>query len=170
MKIHTQDHADFALLADKLGHARVAMLTRRSPAGELFSHPMTPLEMDRHGTFWFFVSRDTQHAQEVEAASLSFSDESRSDYVSISGSCELLVDPERAQQLWSPMARPWFPEGPLSPHLALMRFVPHSAEYWDSPGGKVVRLLALGASIAAGRPLGLGEHGRIEGLSTDAPA
>lgn len=170
MKIHTQDHADLARLADKLSHARVLMLTRTSPQGELFSHPMTPLEMDRSGAIWFFVSRpahDQQHAAGAENSSLGFSDESRSDYVSISGRCEVLVDAERAKQLWTPMAKPWFPDGPESPGLALLRFVPLSAEYWDAPGSKVVQLLALGASIAAGRPIGMGEHGRLDRLPAE---
>jgi hypothetical protein len=31
--------------------------------------------------------------------------------------------------------------------------------YWDSPGSKVVRALAMAASVVAGKPVGLGEHG-----------
>jgi general stress protein 26 len=89
---------------------------------------------------------------------LSFTDIERSVYVSMSGRGELRFDRERAQALWVPAAKPWFPEGPDSPELALLKFSPESADSWDSPHSRALRVLAMAASIAAARPIGLGRH------------
>jgi general stress protein 26 len=66
------------------------------------------------------------------------------------------------RSMWTAAAKPWFPEGPEAEDLALLEVRPTHAEYWDGPSNMVSRALAMAASIAAGRPIGLGEHGEID--------
>jgi len=90
--------------------------------------------------------------------------------VSLSGHGELVHDRERIKMLWTSFAKPWFPEGPETPNLALLKFVPHSAEYWDAPSSRMVRLLAMAASAIAGKPIGMGEHDTLTNLTPGAAA
>ncbi len=162
MKIAKQDSPERQRLADLVEPARVAMLTTLDGQGQLTSKPMSPVELDAQGCLWFFTDVHSTSSAQLERLNLSFCNVERGDYVSVVGRGELLEDLERAKELWTPMARPWFPDGPASPQLRLLKIVPNSAEYWDSPNSKMVRLFAIAASVAAAKPVGLGEHGNLE--------
>lgn len=164
MHIQPQHTEALQKLADLIEDFKVAMLTFINEEGQLVSQPMGPLEMDSEGAIWFFTDRHSEKASHLHPMNLAFSGESEAVYVSLSGSAELHFESERKQALWSAFARPWFPQGPDSPDLCLLKFMPHTAEYWDAPHSQVVRLFAMAASIAASRPIGLGEHGRIQHL------
>lgn len=151
-------------LAALIGDQRIVMLTTQLPDGQLESRPMTVLEHDAAGRFWFFCADDRTDASPhrlTGPVNLAFSDEAHSTYVSIAGRAELLHDRSRIEALWTPMARPWFPDGPASPDLALLKVTPEHIGWWDAPDSRVVRALAMAASVAAGRPIGLGDHGEL---------
>ena len=90
-------------------------------------------------------------------------------YVSLSGHGEVDADRERIKRLWTPLARPWFPEGPESSNLALLKFVPDVADYWDGPSSQMVRAFGTIASSIAGKPVAMGERGSHTGLSSSTP-
>ncbi len=160
MKFQEQSSTDMQGLATRLQGQRTAMLTLRDSTGSMSARPLTPLEMDVDGQFWFMVSRHSlaaEFASGDQAVNLAFSDEGKSLYVSIAGSGRLLDDMTRKVALWSAMARPWF-SGAEDPDLVLLRVQPHRIELWDGPNSSVMRALALATSVAAGRPIGLGER------------
>lgn len=161
MKVEKQDSPERMKLADLIEPARVAMLTTLDTDGQLVSKPMSPLELDSLGCIWFFTDRNSSTPEQLERLNLSFCNVDRGDYVSLTGRGELLEDRARIQALWTPMARPWFPDGPDSADLRLLKVSPHSAEFWDSPNSKMVRLFAMAASVAAAKPVGMGEHGTL---------
>lgn len=161
MKVQPQTTDDMKQLGELLDEQRVAMLTLADTSGTLSSRPMTPLELDSSGAIWMFTSRKTL-AHGFEAGSrpvnLAFSDTSDSTYISIEGEAHLLDEPARKHELWTSMARPWFPGGEDDPDLVLLKVVMSRAEIWDSPDSSAVRSLAIAASIAAAKPVGLGDH------------
>lgn len=161
MKIRTQTHPQLQRLAELVEPIDVAMLTTRARDDELASRPMTPLEMDEAGHFWFFTTRDSAVFDGRGPVSLAFVDPSKSVYVHVGGDAALVEDRERMHELWTAMARPWFPEGPDSPDLALLCIRPTSADTWEGPHSKVLRVLAMAASVAAARPIGLGDHDHV---------
>lgn len=164
MKIHTQHMAERHQLGELIADFDLAMLTFIDHQGLLISQPMGPIEMDAQGVIWFFTDRTSEKVAHLDTLNLAFSGEPNGVYVSLSGHGEVEVNPARQQALWTPFAKPWFPEGPTSPNLCLLKFIPHLAEYWDAPHSKVVRLFAMVASIAAATPIGLGEHARLNHL------
>jgi general stress protein 26 len=164
MKIHSQTTEERRKLAELIEDFDIAMLTFIGDHGALISQPMGPIELDAEGNLWFFTDKDSEKAQHLDELNLAFSGESDGTYISLSGYGELVSEQARKEELWSPFVKPWFPEGPDSPNLALLKFVPHTAEYWDAPHSKVIRLFAMAASIAASRPIGLGDHGRLNHL------
>jgi len=167
MKIAVQHSDELSRVARLVDGISVAMLTHLSHDGYLTSRPMAPLQMDEHGAFWFFVERDAQQAEQLRNVNLSFIDGPRSIFVSISGHGEIVGNRERIASMWTPLAKPWFPEGVDSPRLALLKLVPHHIEYWDAPHSRVMRLLALAASVVTGKPVGMGEHHSMTRLGNE---
>lgn len=169
MKIENQSSAELTQLGELIEDMSIAMLTNIHSDGALVSRPMSPLEMDADGAVWFFVDAKTTNEKQLKAVNLSFSEIGDGTYVSISGRGEIDLDRARMQRMWTPYAKPWFPDGPSSPDLALLKVVPHTAEYWDAPHSRMVRMFAMAASVAAGRPIGMGEHDTLTDLSKGSP-
>lgn len=167
MKIHSQHHPDLATVGRLIEPFSVAMLTTLSDDDALVSQPMAALEMDEDGAVWFLTDLRSELGEHLRSANLCFSDEGHSTFVSLSGRGEVVIGRERVERLWTPFAAPWFPDGPDSRHLALLKFVPNTAAYWDAPNSRMVRMLALAASALVGRPVGVGEHDVLDPLPTD---
>lgn len=165
MKIQPQTSPELKKLATLIEPMdRVAMLTSQDADGALLSRPMAPLEMDEQGAVWFFTDRDSTKVEQLATLNLSFSDAERGTYVSLCGHGELATDRSHIKRLWTPMARPWFPEGTDSEHLTLLKFTPSAAAYWDAAHTKMVHLFATVVSVIAKRPIGMGDHGHIDAL------
>ena len=173
MKTENQTGAERVQLCQLIEHMHLAMLTTVDDAGALVSRPMAPLEMASDGSIWFFSDVQTAKVKQLEALNLAFTDADRGTYVSISGHGEIHNDHARMKRLWTPAAKPWFPDGPDSPNLCLIKVVPEMAEYWDAPHSKMVRMFAMAASVITGKPIGVGEHdvlNRLAVTSVSQPA
>lgn len=167
MKIAAQRSDELTRMARLIDGMSVAMLTHPSHDGYLVGRPMAPLALDADGALWFFVDREAQHNEQLRSVNLSFVDAAKSIFVSVSGHAELVGNRERIAEMWTPLARPWFPEGAASTNLALLKVVPHHIEYWDAPHSRVMRLIALAASVVTGKPVGQGEHHSMTRLSAE---
>jgi general stress protein 26 len=165
MKPSTQASADLAHVATLIEHIPIAMLTTLEADGALASRPMEVLDMDAQGVLWFFTDLRSSKVEHLRVASLSFMDTAHGTYVSLSGRGEIDTDRERIRRLWPNAAQPWFADGPESPKLALLKFVPDAADYWDGPNSPMVRAFGALASLVAGRPVTPGEQGSHTGLS-----
>jgi general stress protein 26 len=170
MKTYTQANAALTHIAGLIEDIPAAMLTTVAADGALASRPMAALQMDAQGALWFFTDSRSSKVEHLDVVNLSFTDTSNGTYVSLSGRGEINTERSRIQSLWTAFAKPWFPEGPDSPNLALLKFVPDAADYWDSPNSKMVRAFGALASIVAGKPIAMGEHGSHTGLSSGASA
>lgn len=158
MKIEARATDELTRLAQLLEHMKVAMMTTVGDDGQLESRPMAPLELDADGALWFFTDARSHKVEHLDRVNLSFSDAERQTHVSMSGRGELVADRGRIERLWTPMARPWFPEGPQSPALTLLRVMAERVDYWNAPDSKMVRLFAMAASVVGARPVGMGQH------------
>ncbi len=161
MEIKTQKTAELTQLGELIADMRVCMLTSMDAETVMMARPMSPQEMCEQGAIWFLTDGNSTKVQHLQVMNLAFSNEAESTYVSISGHGEVVTDRARIESSWTPFARPWFPEGSDSTNLALLKFVPHLAEYWDAPNSKMVRMFAIAMSIAAAKPIGMGEHGHL---------
>lgn len=170
MKIDTQLSAEFSHVAKMIEDIPIAMLTTEQAGGSLASRPMAVLEMDAQGALWFFTDLRSSKVEHLQMMNLCFVDIAHGAYVSLSGRGEMDTDRERIKRLWTPLAKPWFPEGDDSSNLALLKFVPDAADYWDGPSSKMVRAFGIIASVIAGKPVAMGEHGSLTALSGSTPA
>ncbi len=166
MKIDPQHSPELIQLGELIEDMSVAMLTTADDDGALVSRPMAPQEMDGDGAIWFFTEKNSEKTQHLETVNLSFTHAAHATYVSVSGYGEIHTNRDHIKRLWTSFVKPWFPAGPDSPNLALFKFMPHAAEYWDAPHSKMVRMFALAASVVAGKPVAMGDHGTLARLST----
>lgn len=162
----THDTAALAKTKILVDRIKFCMLTTLTPEGALVSRPMTTMDMDASGNLWFFTSTNSDIAMTLDFESnvnLAYADPADANYLSISGVAEVTRDREKMAQFWSPLVAAWFPDGLDDPLLCLIRVRPVTAEYWDSPSSKVVRLLGMAKAILTGtRYDGPGEHGKME--------
>ena len=165
MKIEPQSNTELIDLAKRIEGIDVTMMTTLDPDDSLVSRPMSPIEMDANGAIWFFTDLRSEKIEHLRVVNVAFSDEDNATYVSISGRGEIHAEEAHIKKLWTPFARPWFPDGPESTNIALLKFVPETAEYWDAPSSKMLRMFAMAASIVASKPIGMGEHDTLTDLA-----
>ncbi|WP_454728672.1 pyridoxamine 5'-phosphate oxidase family protein [Cellulosimicrobium protaetiae] len=142
---------------------RIAMLTTVAEDGSLVSRPMGVQAVDFDGDLWFFAATDSHKVAEIardSAANAAFS--GTSSWVSLSGRATLVHDPDKVRELWNAVADAWFPDGPDTPGVVLIRLHAESAECWDSPGGRVATLFSLVKAKVTGRPYEGGENETVE--------
>ncbi len=159
--------ADHDRAVEKLGHLirdiGIAMLTTFD-GSRLRSRPMMTQERPFDGTLWFFTSASSVKATELRAhpeVNLAYASTSDNRYVSISGRASLVHDRERAEPMWSPVYRAWFPKGLDDPDVVLLRVDVERAEYWDANTSKMTDLVGLVRAVLTGKPYEAGEHREV---------
>ncbi|WP_295994116.1 pyridoxamine 5'-phosphate oxidase family protein [Rugamonas sp.] len=163
----TQYNKDqLATIAAKIKHVKFGMFTTFDDAHQLTSRPLTQQQIDDDGQMWFFTSDEAPFTQDLRnhpSVNVSFADTNDSVYVSVTGHAQLLKDRVKAEQLWNPLVKAWFPGGLDDPHLALLKVKIESAEYWDAGSSKMKQFYEMAkAAITGEKPRDLGEHGTVK--------
>jgi general stress protein 26 len=164
MNVQEQYSNELVKVAELVKEIRFAMLTTEDDDGMLRSRPMSTMQMDADGALWFFTSMSspkTDEARQHTQVNLSYARADKQDYLSISGTCEIVRDRVKMTELWTPLIKPWFPGGLTDPDLCLMKVTIHEAEYWDAPGNAVKRMAGLAKGIITGKTDGLGHHHKV---------
>jgi general stress protein 26 len=112
-----------------------AMLVTRDERGRMRARPMSLASADAEGDLWFSTGVHSGKASEVlgdpdVAVVMQRSDQ----FVSVTGTAEVVVDREKARALWSEAWRAWFPDGPEDRELVLIHVHSKEAEFWDISG------------------------------------
>ncbi len=150
---HTLNAVELEKLKDKIKDIRIAMLTTMEADGDFHTRPMATQEMDPDGTMWFFTYDNSNKVDEIkqhERVSLSFSDPGSEVYVSTTGSAEIVKDRGKIDELWSDYLKTWFPNGKDDPNIALLKVSIQAGEFWDRPGGKMVKLFEMAKGALTG--------------------
>ena len=141
-------------LPDLLGDARFAMLTLGAATG-LDARPLTIQRTDDHAV-WFLVSDQTTWLADLDGdAGLTTADDRQ--WVSLSGSCDLVRDPVIIAGLGDPVSDAWFEEGqePVALLFDVLR-----GEWWTSPNFARTVLEVARAKITGSTPEA-GQHGAV---------
>lgn len=128
---------------------------------------MATSKADFDGYLWFFTRNSSTKVEEIDKhlqVNLAYADPAKNTYVSVSGKAVTIQDKAKAQELWNPILKAWFPDGLEDPDLALLRVKVEKAEYWDSPSSKVVQLIGFVKAVTTGHAYkpSAGEHDKIE--------
>lgn len=151
-------------LIELLKDARIAMLTTMDELGQHISRPMTLQEVEFDGNLWFFASKDSRkvrHIQDEPQVGISI-DNGKNTWISMTGTAYIVEDMSKIQELWNPLLKAWFPDGPETPELVLIQFAADGAEYWDAPDSKVATLISLVKGAVTGKPADPGENETVE--------
>ena len=136
---------------------KFGMLTHRHPNGLLHSMPLTTQNKahDQGNELFFFISRKGELAKSMAqdgSVNVSYADPGDDNYVSVSGKGSILENQAKKDELFSMIAKAWFPGGATDPDLALLKIEIGHVEYWDSKDSKMVQLLKIAAATITGNP------------------
>lgn len=126
--------------------------------------PMSTQSVEADGTIWFFSAKNSDrntHLKQDGGTQLLYGNRGDSDYLSIYGTSEVMYDQQKAEELWSPFVKVWFPEGPTDPNLSLIKFTPKEGYYWDTKNGKMVSLAKMLASMVTGNTMDDSVEGKL---------
>tara|TARA_B100001750_G_scaffold10036_1_gene7465 strand:+ start:1004 stop:1498 length:495 start_codon:yes stop_codon:yes gene_type:complete len=145
-----------------------AMLVSHAPDGELRARPMAVAETTPEGDVFFVTSVDSPKVDELlDDARLLVTFQKDSKYVSLTGTAEFIEDRSRIQELWKPIWRAWFPDGPEDTDIILIRVRAEEGEYWNMAGKTRVKLAFRGLrSLLTGTevkpPQSASAHGHVQ--------
>lgn len=148
-----------ALLADE----HTAMFTTTAPDGTLMSRPMALQEVEFDGDLWFFAQRSSRKVAHIAVQpQVNVTVGSASSWVSLTGHARVVDDAARKRELWNAVVEAWFPDGPDDAEVVLLEVTGDSAEYWDTPGGRIASLVSFVKAKATGEPYDGGENERVD--------
>ncbi|QEW00893.1 pyridoxamine 5'-phosphate oxidase [Microbacterium caowuchunii] len=138
------DEDDLKTLTQLIRKFRFAMVTTMETDGSLVAHPLTVQEAEFDGDLWFVIGKDAPAAQHLARnphAGVSMSSDDA--WVSLSGTGRIVEDRAKLAELWKPALEAWFPNGKDDPNVGLLHFTADGAEFWHSPGSRIVHLVTL---------------------------
>lgn len=159
-------NSDFQKLREMIKDIDFCMLTTVDENSDLHSRPMSlNSDVDEEGNLWFFTNKTSLKVSEINQTpkcNVSFADPDDSRYVSITGTAQLVTDKKKIEELWKPILKAWFPEGPDGPDIALLKVSIEKAEYWDSPSSTVGQVIGFVSAIVTGKQASWGENKKLD--------
>jgi general stress protein 26 len=150
-------------VAELLKDERFGMFTTTAPDGTLLSRPMAMQEVEFDGDLWFFAARNSRKVQHLASSpQVNVAVGSSSSWVSLTGRCVVVTDLAKKQELWNTVVEAWFPDGPEDDGVVLLKVEAESAEYWDSPGGRLATALSFAKAKITGEPYSGGENQTVD--------
>lgn len=145
---------------DIIERVGVCMLTTQF-AGGLRARPLEA-RADREAGLIFFVT-DVHSAKENEIAAapdvgIAFIDQDDKAYLSITGRASVLRDVEKTKAVWRKTDEVWWPDGPDSSDVSLLRIEPVTAELWDGPASAAVTAFEFVKARLTGQEPKLGQN------------
>ena len=154
---------DTQKVAELLKGERFGFLTTITMDGRLTSRPMTLQEVEFDGDLWFFAERGSNPVQHITASpEVNLGAGSGGSWVSLTGEAEIVEDAAKKRELWNSAVEAWFPQGPDDASVVLIKVQAESAEYWDSPGGRLATLLSFAKAKVTGQRIEGGENEKVE--------
>ena len=158
----TDADADARKVSELAKDIRIAMLTTLDADGRFISRPMAQQEVEFDGDLWFFAEGDSREVAQITAdPRVGVTLSSDSTWISIAGSAAVVDDSAKAHELWNSWVEAWLPQGPDDPNVILIKVSAESAEYWDTPGGRVASVISFAKSKLTGETYDGGENERV---------
>jgi general stress protein 26 len=137
MTTSTHHEQQIQKLSELIADLHCGMLTTVDQNNHLHSCPMYRSgDINSQRAIWFFTSAHTQKAEDIKRnhqVNVSFTSPDQEQYISVSGTAELIQDRNQMQQQWQPEIQTWLPKGLEEPDLVLIKVNINKIDYWDSP-------------------------------------
>ena len=157
------EHPSVEKVAELARGIRIGMLTTIDDDGHYVSRPMAQQEVEFDGDLWFFAERDSRKVRQIRARpAVGVTLTSPDTWISISGRAEIVDDTAKARELWNGFVEAWMPQGPEDPAVVLIKVSGETAEYWDTPGGRVATAISLVKAKLTGTRYEGGENEAVD--------
>ena len=154
---------DTRKVAELLKGERFGFLTTITMDGRLTSRPMTLQEVEFDGDLWFFAERDSNPVEHIAASpEVNVGVGSGGTWVSLTGDAIVVEDAAKKRELWNSAVEAWFPQGPDDGGVVLIKVQAQSAEYWDTPGGRLATAFSFVKAKVTGRRIEGGENEKVD--------
>ena len=158
----TDADSGITTVAELAKDIRIGMLTTVDPDGHFVSRPMAQQEVEFDGDLWFFAERDSRKVAHIVAnPHVGVTLTSNDSWISLDGDAEIVDDTVKAKELWNQWVEAWMPEGPEDPNVVLIKVNGHTAEYWDTPGGRIASVISFVKAKVTGERYDGGENERV---------
>jgi general stress protein 26 len=145
-------------------HESTCLFTTQLTQVPLMTRPMSVKKVCDQGNFWFLSASDSDKNREISRdprVQLFISNTSNYEFLSLYGQATISRDREKIEELWSDIAKAWFPEGKDDPSVTVIKVAPEQGFYWDTKDGKLVSMVKILASAVTGKTLQEGVEGTI---------
>ena len=152
-------------IQELLSSSKVCMMSTYHVEAGIHTRPMVYQQIEDDGTIWFFTNEYSPKVEEISVnneISLSFINESKKNYVILTGKASLSKDEQKMKELFNPIVKAWFPKGLEDPKLALLKVELNSAEYWDNTSSTMVFLFNVAKALFSETVYKEGEHTKID--------
>jgi general stress protein 26 len=143
----------------------ICMFTTLDENGDISSRPMFTASIDDQANVWFFTNEFSEKINEVSKDNfvhLIYSHPAKNIYVDVKGSCSLIIDRSRMEELWTSDMKSWFPEGLDDPKICLIKVSTETAHFWNHSSSKMGLILHMIKSITKGDRYKETEKGRLD--------
>ena len=146
---------------------KYTMMTTRTSEDHLHSCPMNTTETSIGAKeIWFIGHTPSETVENIKTnpeVNLAYVSQDNKNYLSITGTAELLEDKEKLNELWSVMYNAYFEKGKEDPSVQLIKVTPHGAEYWAN-GNAITSAFKMTAAAVTETAVekSLGENFSIE--------
>jgi general stress protein 26 len=160
-----QDQEAVQKLKDLAEDVHVCMFTTMDENGGLSSRPMFTSSVDEEGNVWFFTNEFSEKINEVSKDNivhLIYAHPAKNIYLDVEGTCSLVIDRKKMDELWNPELKKWFPDGLEDPKICLVKVVTEKAYFWYHTSSKMGLLFQMIRSITKGDQYKENEKGKLD--------
>lgn len=159
-----QDQQAIKKFKDLVKDVAVCMFTTIDDQHNLSSRPMFTSSVDEEGNVWFFTNEFSEKINDVSKdniVNLIYSHPAKNIYVNVKGTCSLVIDRKKMEELWDPALKKWFPAELEDPKICLLKVSTETAWFWNASSSKMGLLFQMLASITKGDQYKETEKGKL---------
>lgn len=164
MKTALQNQDALDKLKELVKHGDVCMFTTVDKESHVRSRPLTTADIDDDGNIWFFTNEFSEKIHELStdnSVNLIYANPDKNKYLNIRGSCVVVVNKQKNEELWNPFMKAWFPSGLDDPKLCLLKVMTEEAFFWNSSANRMVVAFNMLKAIVANEKYDDGEQGTL---------
>ena len=152
-------------LKELVDEVSICMFTTLDDENNLSSRPMYTSSVDEDGNIWFFTNEFSEKISELSKDNLVhliYSHPVKNVYVDVKGTCSVIIDKTKMEELWDSKLQSWFPEGLDDARLCLVKVTTETAYFWNHSSSKMGMLFHMIRSITKGDKYKESERGKLD--------
>ena len=159
-----QNHEAIQKFKDLVKDVNVCMFTTLDQDDTITSRPMFTVDIDEEGNAWFFTNEFSEKIQEVSKnnfVNLIYAHPGKNVYVNVKGTCTVIIDRKKMEELWKPDMQSWLQGGLDDPKTCLLKVHTETAYYWNIAASRMGVFFRNLKSMAKGESFEEGEKGKL---------